>query len=114
MTAGRTELRVMADRADAPAAVVSKNADTVRRATGMGRSRTVARTTIPSTPSEPTNSETRSSPVTPLIDRWPTVMSSPSASTTSRASTDSRVTPYFAQRRPPALVATLPPIVEIS
>ena len=40
-------------------------------------------------------------------------MREPSASTTSSASTESRVTPYFAQRSPPALVATLPPMVEI-
>ena len=63
-------------------------------------------TTIPRTPSDPTNSETRSSPVTPLIDRWPTEMRLPSASTTSRARTDSRVTPYFAHRSPPAFVAS--------
>ena len=32
---------------------------------------------------------------------------------TSSASTESRVTPYLAQRSPPALVATLPPMVDI-
>ena len=39
---------------------------------------------------------------------------SPSASTTSRPSTQSRVTPYFTQRRPPEFSARLPPIVHIS
>src|SRR5665647_706071 len=41
-------------------------------------------------------------------------MMRPSARTTSSPSTESRVTPYFTQRRPPALVARLPPIVEVS
>ena len=112
--AGRTGDRVMAARPWTPAAVLSKNAVTVRRATGIGRSRTVALTTMPRTPSEPTNSEVRSSPVTPLMERWPTVMRLPSARTTSRARTDSRVTPYLAHRSPPALVAMLPPMEEMS
>src|SRR6056297_2866566 len=38
----------------------------------------------------------------------------PSASTTSRPSTESRVTPYFTQHRPPALVLTFPPIEQKS
>jgi hypothetical protein len=38
----------------------------------------------------------------------------PSASTASSPSTDSRVTPYFTQRNPPALVAMFPPIVQVS
>ena len=52
--------------------------------------------------------------MTPFNERWPVRSRVPSASTTSSASTDSLVTPYFAQCRPPALVAMLPPIVEIA
>ncbi len=41
-------------------------------------------------------------------------MRRPSAKTTLSARTASRVTPYFAHRRPPAPVAMLPPTVEIA
>ncbi len=52
--------------------------------------------------------------MTPFIVRRPVFMIRPSASTTSRPSAESLVTPYFTQRSPPALVARLPPMVEIS
>ena len=46
--------------------------------------------------------------------RRPVRSNVPSASTAVRASTDSLVTPYFVQCRPPALVAMFPPMLEIS
>jgi len=114
VAAGRTGEREIAFTPPAAWAVVGKRANTVRRATGIGRIRTVAATITASVPSEPISSCVRSSPVTPLSDRWPVRSRVPSASTTSRARTDSRVTPYFAQWRPPAFVAKVPPRVEIA
>ncbi len=52
--------------------------------------------------------------MTPFTVRWPMSTTRPSASTTVSARTASRVTPYFAHRRPPALVAMLPPMVEMA
>jgi hypothetical protein len=49
-----------------------------------------------------------------LIRLPPSVINSPSASTTSSPGTWSVVTPYFTQQSPPALVAMLPPIEQIS
>jgi hypothetical protein len=49
-----------------------------------------------------------------LTVRLPVRSSSPSASTTSRPSTESVVTPYFTQQSPPALVDRLPPMVHQS
>jgi hypothetical protein len=69
-------------------------------------------TITPRVPSEPVISAVRSYPATPLKVRWPVETRVPSASTTSRASTESRVTPYLAQRSPPAFVATFPPMVD--
>ncbi len=112
---GPTPSRVTAATASPAARREGKVPTTVTGSTrGRGRSRTVALVTIPSAPSEPTNRPVRSSPATPLTVRRPVMMTLPSASTTSRPSTASRVTPYFTHRRPPALVAMLPPIVEIS
>src|SRR5206468_2989120 len=86
----------------------------LRLAGGTGRRRRVAPTMTPRVPSDPTNRPVRSYPVTPLTVRCPVWIRSPSASTTSSARTESRVTPYFAHRSPPALVAMLPPSVDIS
>jgi hypothetical protein len=41
-------------------------------------------------------------------------MTLPSARTTSRLRTASRVTPYFTQQSPPAFVPRLPPIEHVS
>src|SRR6266704_440989 len=88
-------------------------ATVVGGAAGRGRSRKVADVITPRVPSDPTIRLVRSYPATPLIVRRPVRSTRPSASTTSSPSTASRVTPYFTQRSPPALVARLPPIVEL-
>ena len=81
---------------------------------GRGTSATVASVITPSVPSEPQNRPTISSPDTPLTVSWPVRSTRPSASTTVRDRTELRVTPYLTQRSPPALMAMLPPIVEMS
>ena len=52
--------------------------------------------------------------MTSLTVRPPVRMTLPSASTTSRPITKSRVTPYFTQRRPPEFSARLPPMEQVS
>lgn len=81
---------------------------------GCGLSARIARTTMPSDPSDPTKRRVRSYPATPFAVRRPVDMSRPSASTTSRPRTYSAVTPYFTQHRPPEAVPMFPPIVHIS
>ncbi len=91
-----------------------KLAASVCAAGGVGSNRTVASVITASVPSLPQSSPARSYPATPLRVACPTRRISPLARTASSASTASRVTPYFTQQSPPALVATLPPIVENS
>ena len=86
----------------------------VNAASGAGRSASVASVTTPSVPSDPTINRVRSYPATPFADRRPVRTTSPDASTTSSPRTKSAVTPYFTQHSPPALVAMLPPTVDIS
>jgi hypothetical protein len=81
---------------------------------GCGFRARVARTTMPSEPSEPTRRRVRSYPATPFAVRRPVDIRRPSARTTSRPRTYSAVTPYFTQHRPPDAVPMLPPIVHIS
>lgn len=69
--------------------------------------------TTPSVPSEPTIRPVRSYPATPFAVGVPVRMTLPSASTISSARTNFFVTPYLTQHRPPAFVATLPPIEEM-
>lgn len=98
-----------------PAAPVEpKTATRVSDAAGAGRSATVTSVITPRVPSEPTKSRVRSYPATPLAVRRPVRSTSPEASTTSSPSTYSVVTPYLTQHIPPALVATLPPMVDDS
>ena len=82
---------------------------------GGGSSRTVASVTTPSVPSEPHEQPDEVVAGDALARaRGRARTARPSASTTSSPSSESRVTPYFTQHSPPALVATLPPIVENS
>src|SRR5262245_12279165 len=94
--------------------MVRKVAAAVNAASGAGRNANVASVTTPSVPSEPTNSRVKSYPATPFAARRPVRTTSPDASTTSSPRTKSDVTPYFTQHSPPAFVAMLPPIVDIS
>ncbi|CAB5002158.1 unannotated protein [freshwater metagenome] len=91
-----------------------KTATAVVGGGGSGRSRRRAIVTMPSVPSLPTMRPARSYPATPFTVRRPSRVMRPSASTTSRPSTASRVTPYFTQHSPPAFVLTLPPIEQKS
>ena len=70
--------------------------------------RSVSFVAIPSVPSEPTNSPSRSGP----SSQTDSSTSSPSGSTISAASTWLTVKPYFRQCAPPEFSATLPPIVQ--
>src|SRR6476659_7086003 len=111
---GTSPARIAADTA-APALSVSANAATmVHGANGLGRSARVASVMMPRVPSEPTISVGRSYPATPFTVRRPVRNTSPEASTTSRPSTASVVTPYFTQQSPPAFVDRLPPSVHQS
>jgi len=108
------EVAMICSTARPAAPTSSKSATTVTAGGGSGRRRSRAMVTIPRVPSLPTMSPARSYPATPLTVRRPNRETLPSASTTSRPSTASRVTPYFTQHSPPALVLTLPPIEQKS
>ena len=87
-----------------------KSSSRVRTTGGLRVSRTAIRVAMPIVPSEPTKQPRRSKP------GWsgsspPSCATEPSASTTSSASTWVAVTPDARQWGPPALVATLPPMV---
>ena len=77
---------------------------------GLGVSRTAIRVAIPIVPSEPTKQPRRSNPGW-SGSRPPSMVTLPSGRTVSTASTWAAVTPYARQCGPPALVATLPPMV---
>jgi hypothetical protein len=96
------------------AATSVKVAAAVNGVPAFGRRASVTSVTTPSVPSEPTNRWVRSYPATPFAVGRPVRITDPSARTTSRSRTQSPVTPYFTQHSPPAFVATLPPIVELS
>ena len=113
MIEGRTRAARTAVVAAAACSTSSKYAAMVTVSMGLGCRRTVADTITPRVPSEPVNKLVRSRPATPLAVRRPVWINRPSASTTLRPRTESPVTPYLTHRRPPALVAMLPPMVEI-
>ncbi len=111
---GTSPSRTTRATASPAASVVLNPATSVAGACGSGLSCTVACVMTPRVPSLPTKSLARSYPATPLTVRRPVLSSDPSASTTSKPSTESVVTPYFTQHRPPALVDKLPPMVHQS
>ena len=90
-----------------------KTASSVSTRSGTSVSRTVAAVTTPSVPSLPTTAPTRSRPAFQPVAE-PSCTSSPSGSTSSRASTWLVVVPYFSVCGPPEFSATLPPIVQAS
>ena len=77
----------MATTVSAAACSVGKVATRVDRAPWAGISRRMARVTMPSVPSLPTNSLSSDNPATSLIRLPPRVIRVPSASTTSSPST---------------------------
>ena len=91
-----------------------KKAISVARGGGAGRSRRVASVTIAERPLRADDSGISPYPATSFTFLPPSRMSVPSAITTSRPRTASRVTPYFTQHSPPAFVPRLPPIVHCS
>ena len=95
------------DTATPASSVWPKPASSVRTASGARSTRSVSAVAIPSVPSEPTNTPSRSGP----SSHTDSVTCSPSARTTSAASTWLTVKPYFRQCAPPEFSATLPPIV---
>ena len=95
----------------APASSIDvKSSSSVRTTGGSGVSRTAMRVAMPMVPSLPTKHPRRSRPGWSGA-RPPSIATEPSASTTSIASTWVAVTPDARQCGPPALVATLPPMV---
>jgi hypothetical protein len=96
------------------AAADGKNATSVDGSRPATRSRSVASTITARAPSDPTSRRVRSSPATFLRVVRAVCRTLPSARTTVRAAMWSPVSPYFRQQAPPALVAMLPPMVEMS
>src|SRR6202000_2388783 len=92
----------------------AKLATTTLDAFCAGSSRSVTSVMTPSVPSLPTKSLVRLSPATSLRRGPPSRTAVPSASATVMPSTWPVVTPYFTQHRPPALVAILPLMLQIS
>lgn len=76
---------------------------------GFGSSFTVTSVTMPSMPSEPVNSASRSKPGASSASA-PSVSKSPSIVRISTFRMLCTVSPYFRQCTPPAFSATLPPI----
>ena len=83
---GRTLLQIPSTASEA-ATIDPNDATSVARSACAGISRRIARVTIPSVPSLPTNSFSSDSPATSLNRFPPSRTSVPSASTTSRPST---------------------------
>ena len=81
---------------------------------GFGASLINTLVIIPNVPSEPTISCVRQYPVESFFNLPPRVVTSPSGVTTSNPNTCCRVVPYLIAFIPPALVATLPPMQELS
>ena len=95
----------------AAASIEVKSSRRVRTHGGFGWSRTAIRVAMPIVPSLPTKHPRRSRPGA-SGSRPPRRATEPSARTTSSARTCAEVTPAARQWGPPALVATLPPIVQ--
>ena len=69
IAAGRIPAAITCETASPAASVVAKPASSVRTASGTRSTRTVIRTAIPSVPSEPTNTPSRSGPVVVARER---------------------------------------------
>jgi hypothetical protein len=80
-------------------------------ASGMGCSRSVTSVMTPSVPSDPTNNRVKSYPAADFRARVPVVTTRPSAITTVRPKTFSRIVPYRTAVVPDARVAAMPPMV---
>ena len=111
MPAGNTPAPVIWRTASPAAAIEAKSASNTATLAGAGSSRRVIAVAIPKVPSLPINTPRRSRAA---ISGWgpPRVVTVPSGSTTSMASTWLLVTPYLRQWTPPEFSATLPPIVQ--
>ena len=105
---GRIPAAIVCETASPAASVEWNAASSVRTDSATRTIRTVTRTAIPSVPSEPTKTPSRSGP----SSSRESVTSSPSGSTTSAATTWFTVKPYLRQCAPPEFSATLPPIVQ--
>lgn len=103
-------LECSATIASAAASSVVNVPRAVSAGSGAGMTRATTLVTTPRVPSEPTTSPVRSGPTELFAVRRPVVMISPPGSTTRSPRMESAVTPYLTQHRPPAFVATLPPI----
>ena len=111
IAAGTIPAAITAETAAAASSMAVKSARRVRISGGSGISRTAMRVAMPMVPSLPTKIPRRSSPGAsgPNDPRTSTV---PSGRTTSTASTWADVTPAARQCGPPALVPTLPPMLQ--
>ena len=107
--AGMMPARMMAETVSPAASMESNTASIVRTVSGDGTSSRPASVQMPSVPSLPMNSPTRSYPGRSGASP-PSRTTEPSARTTLSQRTWLRVTPYLRQCGPPAPSATLPPM----
>ena len=91
--------------------MLRKAASCVTTSSGWRTIRSVTSTAIPSVPSDPMITPSRSGPSSASIDFPPSTSSSPSGRTTVAPVTWFTVNPCFRQCAPPEFSATLPPIV---
>ena len=94
-------------------AMVAKGTSTDTAYSGLGIIFKVASHTTAKVPSEPMIRSFREKPLEFFTTLLPRVRTSPLGSTTFKARTASRVTPYLTARMPPALVEMLPPMVAL-
>ena len=109
---GRIPAATIRETASPAASTEVKAASCVTTASGCRTIRRVTSTAIPSVPSEPTITPSRSGPSSPSIAVPPSSSSSPSGSTTFAPVTWLTVKPCLRQWAPPEFSATLPPIVQ--
>ena len=111
IAAGTMPAAITADTAAAASSIAVKSASRVRISGGSGIRRTAMRVAMPMVPSLPTKTPRRSRPGVSGPSP-PSTSTEPSGSTTSTASTWADVTPAARQCGPPALVPTLPPMLQ--
>ncbi len=112
IAAGRIPAATIRETASPAASTVVKAASCVTTTSGWRTTRSVISTAMPSVPSEPTITPSRSGPSPASIAFPPSVSSSPSGRTTRAPVTWFTVNPFFRQCAPPEFSARLPPIVQ--
>ena len=112
IAAGRIPAATIRETASPASSIERKPASCVTTDSGARTIRSVSSTAIPSVPSEPITTPSRSGPSSPSIALPPSSSSSPSGRTTFAPVTWLTVNPCLRQCAPPEFSATLPPIVQ--